>query len=90
MGGQATGQAVMPQMLTAAQEEKYLAAWALEELAALRRDLGDTWEFGVTAAELAFRAWRADGTGERLTADDPRQLGGLIAAREEDRAGAAS
>jgi hypothetical protein len=89
MGEEATGQAVMPQMLTAAQEGKHLAAWAVEELAALRRDLG-AWEFGVTAARLAFMAWRADGTRERLTADDPRQLRGLIAASEEGRAGAAS
>jgi hypothetical protein len=86
MGEGATGQAVMPQMLTAAQEHKYLTAWEVEELEALRRDLGGTWELRVTAADLEFTAWRAGGTGERLATRDPRQLRGLIAACEQGRA----
>jgi hypothetical protein len=90
MGEGATGQAVMPQMLTAEQEGKHLAGWALRELASLRRGLDGAWELGVTAAGHVSTAWRADSAGAPVTARDPRDLWGLIAASEEGRAAAAA
>jgi hypothetical protein len=73
-------------MLTAEQEGKHLAGWALMELASLRCGLDGAWELGVTAAGHVFTARRADGAGEALTARDPRALWGLIAVSEEGRA----
>jgi hypothetical protein len=90
MGEGATGHAVREQMLTAEQEGKHLAGWAVRELASLRGGLDGSWRLGVTAAGHVSTAWRADDTGSPLTARDPRDLWGLIAASEERRAGAAS
>ena len=81
IGGAAAGSAARPGMLTPEQEEKFLAPWVVDGLAALRRDFGRDLEFGMTAAGVAATAWRRDGTGEPLTAEDPRGLREQLAAR---------
>jgi len=69
-------------MLDSRQEGKFLALWVQEALEDLRLNWGPEYRFGMMAGDRfgELAAWRADGTGDLMTAESPGDLRKLVRA----------
>ena len=77
--GDAAGTAAPPGVLTERQEGKFLNHIAREGLKSLRWNWGDAYGLGVLPGGT-FAAWRKDGKGGTLTAEDPEELNRIVRA----------
>ena len=75
----------LPEILSPAEEEKFLASWMTSVLGALREAWAAEYGIGVTTGHR-FTAWRLDRTGQLITAEDVGELKARIRADHESRA----
>lgn len=67
-----------PDVIAPDMEAKLLSGWTRNSLADLREHWGDAYVFGVEGTQYA--AWRKDGTGEIMRADDEQGLRKMVRA----------
>lgn len=68
-----------PDVMTAQEERQFLTGNAALNLAELRRDFGDKYQFGHSG--LDYVTWRLDGSGDPVRARDAADLREFLAAR---------